>query len=396
MRRSAAVLPLLLGLAACAAPPPEAPSGSRAKVVQEGEILEVDRLKLAAVMVRDGHYDRAEAELSQVDERAEGLDLPRYHTLRGLVALNAQKHEMARDQFLAAQRAGQREPVVHVYLAQAQYALRAYRETVEALDRAGEAAAGFASLHAMRIQCLWRLKEAAAAFGAISDAERRFPESADFTRQRVFYLLDLGLNKEAADAGRGFLARAGETRDAYLALGEALRRARRFDEALEVLELGRLRHPFEEQLLLSLAHAWLEKGAARSAGVVLEEAAASNPKYLAEAAELHRRGGDLRRALWINSGLEDQKVKSRQRLGLLLEAERFDEALSLEDRLRRLDLFADEDVRYAFAVLSFRTGDFDRAEEHLRGLTRPDLFQAAAELRKAIEASKEGASQRSP
>jgi tetratricopeptide (TPR) repeat protein len=385
---------LLLALAACAAPP--APAAQGAKVVKAGEALEIDHLKLAALMVRDGHYDRAEAELSQVDERAEGLDLPRYHTLRGLVALNAQKHELARDQFLAAQRSGQADPVVHVYLAQAYYALQAWKETLEALDRAGAAGEGFASLHAMRVQCCWRLKDASGAFGALAAAERRFPESAEFTRQRAFYLLELGFHKDAVEAGRAYLLRAGDSVNAYLALGEALRRARCYDEALEVLERGRLRHPHEELLVLSLSHAWLEKGSPRTAGVLLEEAAAGNPKYSAEAAELHRRGGDLRRALWINSGLGDQKVKARQRLGLLLEAERYDEALSLEERLRRHDLFVDEDVRYAFAVIRFRTGDLEESEAHLRGLTRADLFQAAAELRKAIEAAKEGAPKRSP
>jgi tetratricopeptide (TPR) repeat protein len=393
MNRLRSVLPVLLVLASCAAPSSGGPGGG-ARVLKGQEQLEIDHLKLAAVMIRDGHYDRAEAELAQVDERAEGVDLARLHTLRGLVALHAQKYDRARDAFREAVNRGQSEPIVQVYLARALYALQAWGETVEALDRAGQAAASFASLHAMRVQCFWRMKDVSGAFGALAEAERRFPDQADFTRQRAFYLLDLGLNKEAVEAGREFLARSGETVNAYLAFGEALRRARRYDEALQILERARLTHPHEELLLLSLAHTWLEKGSPRAAGSILEEAAAGNAKYASEAAELHRRAGDFRRALWINSGLENQKVKARQRLGLLLEAERFEEALSLEERLLRLELFEDEDVRYAFAYLRFRTDDLEQAESHLRGLTRPDLFQAATELRKAIETAKEGTSDR--
>ena len=58
----------------------------------------------------------------------------------------------------------------------------------------------------------------------------------------------------------------------------------------------------------------------------------------------------------------------------------------MEDRLSRLGLLADEDVRYALAFSLFQVGDFDGAEAHLKKLTRTDLFQKAAQLRKAMAA----------
>lgn len=391
MNRYLRAVPAVLAfaaLAACAAPD-KAPAGG--KVLQGDEQVEIDHLKLAATMIRDGEYDHAEKELGQVNQSAEGFDRARFHTLRGVVALHRQAYPAAKEDFKAAIANGQHEPVLQVYLAQAHYSLGEWRETLEALHHAGESQASFSSLHAMRVQCCWRLKDVAGAFGAIAEAERRFPDQAEFTRQKLYYLLELGLFKEAEQAGNDYLQRARRSTASFLTLGEALRRHRQLDGALRILEEGRLRYPADEHLLVTLARTYLDKGLHRSAARILEEVSARHPKYAPEAAELYRRSGDLYHALYLNTGLTDQKAKARQRLGLLLEAERFEEAASLEPRLERLGLFEDEDVRYALAFTHFRTGAYERAEEHLKMLTRPELFKASAELRKAIDIARGGA-----
>ena len=82
----------------------------------------------------------------------------------------------------------------------------------------------------------------------------------------------------------------------------------------------------------------------------------------------------------------DQKAKTRQRLGILLQLGRVEQACSLEPRLSRLGLLKDDQVRYALAYAQFRCGDLEQAANRLRGITKPSLFQAATDLRKAIEA----------
>lgn len=372
-------------LAACAS---AKSAGAGGKVLHDDEQVEIDHLKLAATMIRNGEYDHAEKELLQVNQDAERFDRARFFTLRGVVGLHRQAYLAAKEDFTAAITNGQREPVVQVYLAQAHYSLGEWLEALEALRRAGESQASFSSLHAMRIQCCWKLKDVAGAFGAITEAERRFPDQPEFTRQKLYYLLELSLFKDAEEVGNEYLSRSGRSMAAFLALGEAFRRHRQLERALRVLEEGRLRYPAEEHLLVTLARTYLDKGLPRSAAQILEEASILHPKYAPEAAELYRRSGDLYRALYLNTGLSDQKVKARQRLGLLLEAQRFEEAVSLEPRLERMGLLDDEDVRYALAFTHFRTGEFARSEEHLKTLTRPELFKASAELRKAIEAAR--------
>ena len=93
----------------------------------------------------------------------------------------------------------------------------------------------------------------------------------------------------------------------------------------------------------------------------------------------------------LNGQISDQKVKLRQRLALLLELQRYEQAAAMDDDLRRTGLMDDEDIRYALAYAVFKVGDFDNAEIHLQKLTRPDLFRKAAELRRAIQDCSEDA-----
>lgn len=375
----------LLTLAGCAAGRPGA--GSAYGVDEQGQ--EVDRLGLAALLIKDGHFARAQAVLDEVDLAQPGLDLTRVHTLRGLVALQAQDHTRARDELVAATARGQVEPIVWVYLAQAQHAAGDPAAALAALERsraAWDAPTGALSgVHRLKVLCHWATRDHAGAFAALASAERRFPADADLARQRVLYLLELQLYQEAAAAGEAYLERAGRTAEAHLGLGEALRRARKPDDAARVLEAARLRHPGQERLLVALAHAHLDAGRPRSAAVVLEEAARLDAKYLAEAAELHRRAGAVDRALFLNAQVVDQAAKTRQRLGILLQRASFELACALEPRLSRLGLLDDEEVRYALAFASYRAGDLERADAQLRGITRPELFRAATDLRKAIE-----------
>lgn len=381
MRSALRVLGLLLLLLTSGCVTDGRPYGAAAEQGEE----EVDRLGLAALLIKDQHFERARAVLDEVDPKQPELDLARYHTLRGLVALQAQEHATARDELVLATNAGRVEPIVWVYLAQAHHALDAPAEALAALARSRAAWEGLVGVHRLKVLAHWKLKDRAGAFDALAAAERRFPADADFVKQRALYLLELSLYQEAADAGQVYLERAGRTAQAHLALGEALRRSRRAEEAARVLEAARLRFPQDLQVLVALAHAHLDAGRPRAAAGVLEEAARLDAKYLPEAAELHRRAGALDRALYLNAQVLDQKVKARQRLGILLQRSAFDVAVSLEPRLSRLGLLEDEDVRYALAYASYRAGDLERADAQLRGITRPELFRAATDLRRAIE-----------
>jgi hypothetical protein len=104
-----------------------------------------------------------------------------------------------------------------------------------------------------------------------------------------------------------------------------------------------------------------------------------------DAAELFRRGGRPVQALYLNAMVADQQAKIRQRLGLLIELERFEEATLLEPRLSRLGLLEEEAVIYALAYSLVQIGKYSRAEHYLKQIRDPELFRKATELRRVME-----------
>lgn len=365
------------GIGGCVAPRARA-------VASDDELRDADLLRLASVMIRDGHPDRANEVLAQIDPAAAGLDLARYHLLTGLLRLNQRRYK---DSLAALDRsivAGQADPVVHLYRVQACYGLGDHRGCLEAMERLAPRHRGLARIDALRIMSCRSLDDSAGAFSAILAAEARHPKDPEFTRHRLLTSLELGLNLAAVEAGRDFIEKAGGKPTAYLTLGEALRRSKRFDDALLFLESGRLRYPGDEKLSLALAHAYLDAGKPLAAGRIIEELAALKPKLLSEAAELYRRGGDTRRALYLNAQVGDQKVKTRQRLGILLQNKSWEEAYALAPRLARHQLLGENHVSYALAFASFKAGRYAEARAFL-DTVGGELFDAAVKLRRAIE-----------
>jgi len=346
---------------------------------------EVDYLALAALMLRDGNTDRAVVALDQVDLNAEDVDLVRYYTLRGMTHLRQEELEAARDAFLMAIDSGEAESVVFVYLAQVNYKLEDYRATIDALNRAEEALARVPSAYHMKAQSYWLLDDPVMALATLEQAAQIFPDDPNFIRRKVFYLVDLGLYKQAVEEGRAYLDQSEGRLEDYVALGNALRASGELDEAAVFLEEAQLYFPNSVDVKKVLAHVYIERGEQSAAADLLYKAALLDPELLGEAAELYRRAGQTNFAFMINSRLSDQPEKLRQRLALYLELQNYEQAAAMEIPLRRVGLLEDEDLRYAIAYAQFKTGEFDEAEKNLSALNRPDLFRKAAELRRAIQ-----------
>lgn len=352
---------------------------------------EVNYLDLAALMLRDGNLDRAIVALDQVPLDDEEIDLKRYYTLRGMAHLRRNEPELAVTALENAVATGTAESVVYVYLAQVYFQLERYRDVLMTLDQAGPDLEKIASVYHMRAQCHWLLQEPGYALATLDLAGRLFPEETGFLRRKVFFLIELGLYREAAEQGRVYLERSEGKREDYVALGNAMRAGGELDEAILLLETARLMYPGDVDVNKVLAHAYLDQGKTNTAAALIYEASLLEPALTGEASELYRRAGRPHRALMLNGQISDQQVKFRQRLALLLELQRFEQAAAMEDDLRRTGLIDDEDIRYALAYAVFKVGDFETAELHLQKLTRPDLFRKAAELRRAIQDCSEDA-----
>jgi tetratricopeptide (TPR) repeat protein len=346
---------------------------------------EVDHVALAALLVRDGHWDRAADALAAVDVEDEGVDLPRYHLLRGLVALHGERYAEAASALQAAIDAGNEDVGLRIPLARALLGDGRPAEALAALDGTDALPGGWL----VRARAHEAMDAPDAAFAALDAGATRFPDDADLALQRILLLVRVGLYQQARDDGMAWLSREDARVEASLAIAEALRQSGDTGRAIEMLEDANLRFPEDPQVLGQLAGTWLADGHALACAQVLMQAVELDPEYAPEAAECYRRAGDLPLALYMNGRVIDPVEKTRQRLGLLLEAGDVDLALSLVPRLSRLGLLDDDSVRYALAYASYSAGALDGAEAWLSGIADPEVFRVATQLRTALTACRE-------
>lgn len=354
----------------------------------ENKTQPTDFLELAAVMLKDGHNDRALLALQSIDLENKKTDLARFYTLQGLAYLGLNDLEAAKDSLQQAVKNGQKDQAIYIYLAQTHFGLKGYKQAIDAINKAGDLVNKDAALISLKAESYWHLKQTEAAINALNDGQNIFPADFRFIKRKVFYFVELELYQEAARLGREFLHRSKAAAADYIALGNALRLSKEYQEALNILEIARLQFPHDEMVAKLLAHTYLDQGKLNSAAFILEQAALQNPSLQAEAAEIYRRAGRFHKALTLNESISDQKVKLKQRLSILLALKQFERAANMESGLYRNGLLEDQDVRYALAYALFSSRRFSEANKHLDHLTSAELFRKGTELRRLMEVCK--------
>lgn len=347
-------------------------------------VEEVNHLELASLMLKDGHLDRAALALSQVNLSQEGLDVQRFHVLSGLLAVRQGNNEGAIEAFQKAKQTGPVEAVIHVYLAQAAFAVERYDLVIESLDLAGEAVARIPSVYHMRAQSHWLMKDHAMALAVMDQAAQVFPDESGFMRRKIFFLIELGMNSAAAELGQVYLKQHQAEASDYVAIGNALLVSGDLNQALQFLELAHLKFPGNKNVAKSLAAAYIKHEAYLSAAKIVHDLALNDNSLLSEAAELYRRAGQLFMALSLNGLIENQEQKLTQRLALLIELENFEQAAGMEKDILRVRIDQEENIKYALAYALFKVGNYPQAEHYLGQITDSQLFQKAIEIRKVI------------
>ena len=356
--------------------------------VAAGNKAQVDHLELAAIMLKDGHHDRALLALQSVDLENNKTDFARFYTLQGLAYMGVNDLEAAKSSLQRAVNNGQKDPAIFIYLAKTYFGLKDYQRTIDAIANAGNLANKDATLLSLKAESYWHLKDTDAAIYTLNRGQNAFPADYRFIKRKVFYFVELGLYQEAVRLGRDYLNRSKAAAADYIALGNALRLSRKYQEALNILEIARLQFPQDEMVAKLLAHIYLDQGKLNSAAFILEQAALMNPGLQGEAAEIYRRAGRFHKALTLNESIGDQKIKLKQRLSILLALKQFERAAHMESSLYRTGLLEDEDVRYALAYALFSSRRFPEATKHLDHLKNAELFRKGTELRRLMEICK--------
>lgn len=349
--------------------------------------ITADILNLSAMLIKDGHYQRALNSLAGyvISEQTSNENQARYHTLRGLAELNMAQHKLAIKDFQQAIKSGQKDPVLYIYLAQAHYALNEYQLTVTAINKAGDSIQQYPALMEIKAQCHWLLKQKDQAWITLNQARQRFSGDHRFLRRQVFYLVDLGFYRKAAELGKQYLQLSNAGADDYIAIGNALRLSRQFEQATSILERARLLFQSNPMVAKVLAHTYLDMGQTGTAASILEQASYIDKQLISEAAELYRRAGRYYRALSLNTRIKDQTIKLKQRVAILVGMKNYETVSQMESDLKRVGLLTNQPIIYALAYSQFATGQFSKVEHHLHKLTEPELFKKATELRRAMQ-----------
>lgn len=379
---------LLVGLLSAAGAARRERGPSKVELAQM--LLEAtEQIDSAAMLLADGEPDRASLLLDTVDTSVPGLDRTRFHRFRGIARLQLGAYGAAAEDLALAVEDAEVDPFLYVLLAQAHLKDDAPAEARGALDRAGEAGDRLAGTWLLRARIAEALEDDVAAWAALEEGGRRFPEDVAFVNHQVAKLVELGLYQEAMVRGRTLLEAEDAGPDEVLVLAEALRRAGEHRSAAQILEEGRLRYPEEHGLTVSLGFAYLAADMPLAAGELFLRASAEDPASAVDAAEAFRRAGQLQRALYANTLVPEADVKARQRLGLLMEAQDYERAVALQPRLARLGLLEEDALTYALAWSWHQLDDPDEAERLLKKLQDPQYFEYANQLRTEMQACRD-------
>ena len=119
---------------------------------------EVDHISLAALLIKDAHYDRALKSLKEVDLANKETDFKRFYTLRALAYMYTNDFKEAVDDFKAAQKAGLGDSIINIYLAQSYFKLEAYTLAIASFEKAPKLLLAKPQYLAIHAECHWKLK----------------------------------------------------------------------------------------------------------------------------------------------------------------------------------------------------------------------------------------------
>ena len=393
------------------------------------DVPEVDHLALASMMVYDGKFTKAKAELAEAKKVNAALDMARYYTIQGVIAMRQERHvqaigflkqavkatktkvyaapetvkekrkhlfsigskaeksEVKNPKILFNAEKVRKEQLVKLYsyLSQESYKVKNYLATIKYLDLQGAQGRNQASKYMLRADCYWRAKNKTQAVAMLSQGAKAFPRDISLLKQKFYYFAELGLYQEAIDAAKAYMKRSKPNAKEYMALAQMLMAGGQREEAIKVLEETKMLFPKSAKVNMLLGHLYMKKNMEFSTANLFEQASYTEHKYVKEAAELHRRVGLIPHALYLNSQVPDKQEKLKQKIAIYVDRAEYEKVIGLIDALKRYKMLDDDNIRYAVAYAYYMAKDYEEAEVQLKKITDNDLFSKATIIRKNIE-----------
>lgn len=395
---------------------------------KNADVPEVDHLALASMMVYDGKFSKANDELDEAKKYDKDLDMSKYYTIKGVIAMRQEKHEQAimyLKKAVVATKAKvykapasekvkrkhlfsigsepekvvepkiaafdaekiRKEQLQRLYsnLSQESYKVKNYLATIKYLDLQGPAGRDQAAEYMLRADCYWKSGNKDASVSILTKGAQVFPQDQSLLKQKFYYFTELGLYQEAIESAKAYMKRAKPNAKEYMALAQMLLAGGQRDEALKVLEETKMIFPRDAKVNMLLGHLYMKRGMEYTTANLFEQGSYYEHKYVKEAAELHRRVGLIPHALYLNSQISDKTEKLKQKIAIYVDRQEYEKVIGLIDALKRYKMLDDDTIRYAVAYAYYMAKDYEEAEVQLKKITDNELFSKATIIRKNIE-----------
>lgn len=355
----------------------------------QGENEELDNLALTSLLIKDGHLDRAQKTFAAITQDEIAADPKRYHTLSGLLALASSDFKRAKEQLLLAQKLGQKDQELLIYLSQAYYGLSDFKGVIATLTSSDQLLRSRPKLYLLLANSHWSLNDREQALQVLQTAMINSPYENEIKKQYFNYFIELGLYQTALEE---ILEKASDRIWSVYELktfAAAFLVKNRSEEAKKILTATLLIFPENAEVTRDLAGLMAREKSYYVGAILFDQILTKNSKYSNEASELYRLSGHPLRALHLNTLILDQKEKLKQRLALYLEGGDFEKAITMESGLTITGLLEREEIRYALAYAFYKTRNFSKTRSHLNLITDERLFAKAIGLRANIEKCQE-------
>lgn len=342
---------------------------------------EVDHVALASMLIKDGHFSRAEKVLEKVKD--EDGDKAFIESLWGMVELHKKNYEKAIERFNVSLKQGLNNGEIYIYMAEAWLNLKEYSKAEYALQKTDEVTKSKLPFYLLTAEIHWLQKNKEKAWEALRLAEAKKLSHTVINKKKFSYLLEESLYYIAYELALKMMEDKAPWTD-VLAMASQLRIKKQYDFSIKILQGLALLQPYKEGIALELTQNYLALGETFSAALILEESARVNTALSFEASELLRQVGKNYRSRYLNMQTLDPQKRLKQKLSLYLEEDDYHSLKLMIPQLEQHQLLEDEELRYAMAYSLFRTGDFNKSEEYLKVIERDDLFEKSLELRREI------------
>jgi hypothetical protein len=360
-----------------------------ASLYAQSSVDELDKLSLAALLIKNKNYSRASSVLSEIKDPHEVIP-EKYWGLKGLVELKQKRFQEALNAFDMAEKEGLKSTDLYLGQAQAYLGLKNYTNGLKVLEKNKLILEKEMLYYQLRASLGFEADLGEMAWKSLHLGMSKFPKALPLIKQKWFYLVQNNLLEVSFQAAKDLVDNYEVSALDVARMGQLYRQKGDSQKAIFFGEIARLKDQTDEEIIKDLARSYLKKENFTAAAQLFTNLSQHNPKFLTEASELWRKAGFTMYAENLALEIRDPVKKIKQNLTLALLNEDFNRMAGLGIEANRTTLKSDQDIQYALAYANFMIGAYEEASANLKIIQRPDLFKKAVALKEVMEACEKG------